>query len=384
MIAIENIEEKYGKEIAMVILCCRVFIKTATAPELEHFVVQAKPNWQKVYELAKAHRIRPIVYETILPLAEVDAGLKKQLKDFFVSHSLYAFQCRQKAMELTSLMRKRGIAIQLYKGTDLSELLYEHLSIREFGDIDFIVKKEDISALAAILKETGYKMEGEALFAQSPEKYLSHQKDIIYYDNNATGLFLYEFHYKPVGSYLATDLSFKDLLPAGWKIGEKLAICDYLSLLTMNHGLVDLYPTLRCVTDIALLLQKCDGSETLHQSPQLKGYYSLNTYLASQIFGVESSISHFSRQSRTEALARKIIHRLFIRKEIRRVPTSAILKTAFLLREGMAEKLKLIKAVVKYTLTPNYNDTPQTAYKHKWLYILSRPLRLLQHAKRHV
>ena len=385
MIPIQDIQQKYGTEMALVLLCCRVFLKTEKSTALGSFIEQHPPDWQTVYELSKTHRIRPIIYETVIAADHLNARFKQQLKQFFLNHSLHAFHCQQKATRMISLMKQHNIPVQLYKGIHLSQQLYNHLSIREFGDMDFIVRKEDIPRLVPVLKENGYKIEGEELFISSQENYLAHQKDIICYDRTQDGTFLYEFHYKPIGSYFATNISFGDLLPPYWKIGHEFSACDYLPLLTVNHGLVDLYPSLRCMTDIAMIMQKCMQDQHYRLDQKLSGYYGLNAYVVKQLFNIDSTTLPFQKDQKfITSLGKKIIQRLLKKNKPGRVPTSAILKASFLLRNGVSEKLKLIKAIIKYILTPNYNDTPQKQFKYKWMYLISRPLRLIQHAKRHV
>ncbi len=385
MISIEHIKQNYSKEVALLLICCRVFLKTAKSSELVLFIEQHQPDLQAVYELAKIHRIRPVVYETLAAADSLSPQLKDQLKQFLLNHSLRSFQCHQKAASMVSLMQQHSIAIQLYKGTHLSQLLYNHLTIREFGDIDFMVRKEDIPRLITVLKETGYQIEGDELLMKSQDDYLSHQRDVICYETTPAGTFLYEFHYKPIGSYLAMDISFGDMLPPNWQIGKEFSACDYLPLITTNHGLVDLYPTLRCMMDIAMLLQQCSESRHYRLCQQLGGYYALNMYIVQQLLNVKTSDLPFpTNSSRTVWLGQKIIRRMLTRKGSERIPTSAIWGTSFLLRAGVHNKLKLLRALINYILTPNYNDAPESRFKYKWLHTISRPIRLFQNAKRHI
>lgn len=385
MIPIENIKRTYDKEVALILLCCRVFLKTAKSSELSIFVEQNPPDWQTVYELSKIHRIRPVVYETIISVDNLNARFKDQLKHFFLNHSLYAFRCQQKAAHMISLMKQHNIPVQLYKGIHLSQLLYNHLSIREFGDMDFIVRKEDIPRLVSVLKENGYKIEGEELFISLKEDYLARQKDVVCYADTPEGTFLYEFHYKPAGPYLSMDISFEDLLPSNWQIGDEFSGCDYLPLVTVNHGLTDLYPSLRCMMDIAVLIQKGTANQHYRIDQKLGGYYALNAYIVKQLFNIDSNTLPFQRnQKLTTSLGKKITHGLLKKKEAVRVPTSTILKASFLLRNGLSEKLKLIKAAIKYMLTPNYQTAPAAQLKYRWVYLLFRPSQLWQYIKRHV
>lgn len=386
MIPIEEIKKESGKEIALLVFCCRVFLKTASPSELSLFIEKCNPDWNMVYELAKIHRIRPIIYETINSAGILNDQVQNQLKSFLLKQNLHAFHCQQRAKEIISLAKASDIPIQLYKGIHLSQRLYNHISIREFSDIDFIVKEEHIAQLISVLKQAGYKIEGEDLFYQSPSRYLAQNKDVICYHNTAYGSFLYEFHYKPIGSYLGINISFEDLLPASWRIEKEFSACDYLSLLTVNHGLIDLYPNLRCITDIASIMQKCvNGGQYYRMPKRLEGYYALNAYLVKQFFNINSSdIITYTNVVLIRKLGEKIIRRLLKRKEAGRIPTSTILKASFLLRKGFSEKLKLSLASLKYILAPNHNDIEDIELKYKWMYIFYRPFRLLQNAKRHI
>ncbi len=387
MMEVDHIKHNHGTEIAALVLCCRVFLKTATQAQLSAFIIKNPPDWEGLYELARIHRIRPLIYETVSKIDNVDSSFKQKLKQFFISHSLRSFQTQQRATQLVSLMKNDQIQIQLYKGIHLSQSLHNHLSIREFGDVDFIVQTEDVPRLIAVLKKSGYNMEGQTIYDSSPEKYMANQKDVICYDKTPDGLFLYEFHYKLIGSYLSMNISFKDLLPDSWRLGSPILPGDYLPLLTVNHGLVDLYPGLRSIVDMAIVTQQCGNkiSEYHRANQHLGGYYALNAYLVKELLNVESS--SFSSQANPQliaALGSKIVNRLLTKKEGKRVSTLTILKTSFLLRQGVTTKIKLIKAIIKYIFTPNYNDEPQTQFRYKWMQLLARPIRLLQHSKRHI
>ncbi len=385
MIPIQDIQQKYGTEMALILLCCRVFLKTEKSTALGSFIEQHPPDWQTVYELSKTHRIRPIIYETVIAADHLNARFKQQLKQFFLNHSLHAFHCQQKATRMISLMKQHNIPVQLYKGIHLSQQLYNHLSIREFGDMDFIVRKEDIPRLVTVLKENGYKIEGEELFISFKEDYLARQKDVVCYADTPEGTFLYEFHYKLTGPYLSMDIFFEDLLTPNWQIGDEFSGCDYLPLVTVNHGVADFYPSLRCIIDIAVLMQKCTTNQHYRLIQKLGGYYALNAYIVKQLFNIDSNQLPFQRnQKLITSLGEKITHRLLKKKETGRVSTSSILKASFLLRDGLSEKLKLIKAAIKYMLTPNYQTAPAKQFKYRWLYTLFTPQRLWQYIKRHV
>lgn len=64
---INIIKDKYNAEIALLILCCRVFLKTADNDQLAAYIKAHNIDWQKVYDLSTIHRIRPVIFKVLFP-----------------------------------------------------------------------------------------------------------------------------------------------------------------------------------------------------------------------------------------------------------------------------------------------------------------------------
>jgi hypothetical protein len=52
-------------EVGFVLLCCRVFVKTAGVEELGVYVREHELDWEVVYEVSGRHRVRPLVYRVL-------------------------------------------------------------------------------------------------------------------------------------------------------------------------------------------------------------------------------------------------------------------------------------------------------------------------------
>lgn len=85
------------------------------------------------------------------------------------------------AQELVSILRAfqvRQVACAPVRGLALAELLYGDITARPMGDIDLLVRKQDVQGVAAILKGLGFeKMEHRPGFAQAFSYTLEFFKD---------------------------------------------------------------------------------------------------------------------------------------------------------------------------------------------------------------
>ena len=109
-----------------------------------------------------------------------------------------------------------------------------------------------------------------------------------------TAPFLYEFPLQAHWFLLRNEYFFWETCsPPYWKIGHEFSACDYLPLLTVNHGLVDLYPTFAydeyCYDKCRNALR--DQHYRLDQ--KLKRLLrNVNAYVVKQLFNI-SNFPHF-------------------------------------------------------------------------------------------
>lgn len=105
--------------------------------------------------LARRHRITPAVYVALKQRAEVSASIQSALDGCFAAH------CRRVlrfSAELAAILRQfsaSGIEAIVYKGPALAQRLYGDSVMREFGDLDFIIRPADVPRARTALQELG-------------------------------------------------------------------------------------------------------------------------------------------------------------------------------------------------------------------------------------
>ncbi|MCH5689065.1 nucleotidyltransferase family protein [Niabella sp. W65] len=123
MILIEDVKSKYGTEIAMVLLCCRLHFNTEKLSSLQHYIDTCEINWDEVIYLSKYHRIEPVVYK-ILSKVDLPAAIASRVKQsqfFLVQNN---FKQALETERIIELLESRGIKCTPYKGVAFSRQFY--------------------------------------------------------------------------------------------------------------------------------------------------------------------------------------------------------------------------------------------------------------------
>lgn len=137
--------------------------------------------WEQIISDATGQGLLPILYrwiktsdERIRPPAHHLEGIKESMWRLGARNVLLA-------EELASILRGfefRGVACAPVRGPALAELLYGDITARPMGDLDLLVRKEDLSRVAETLKGLGFQeMDRRPGFARAFSYTLKFVKD---------------------------------------------------------------------------------------------------------------------------------------------------------------------------------------------------------------
>jgi hypothetical protein len=115
--------------------------------------------WNELFELAENQGVTCYLYyalkqkksEGIIPL-EWQRKIRFQLMHFSVGNLKHLDELE----ELSLLCERNGINVIFLKGSHLAFHVYPSPSLRPMGDIDIIVKEDDIPKMIEVLHESGY------------------------------------------------------------------------------------------------------------------------------------------------------------------------------------------------------------------------------------
>ncbi|SFD79786.1 Uncharacterised nucleotidyltransferase [Chitinophaga sp. CF118] len=349
------IKEKYNPEIALLVLCCRVFLRTADKEMLRTFITDSSINWNKVYNLSALHRIRPVVFNILFHVKElVEQNTYQLFRSFCMNFSSRVFSRKAECDRIIDLLQQRGVSACPYKGLDFSVLLYKDMSLRESSDIDVIIAEKDVSSVVDTLKKEGYTMGTHKFYDRFPEQFHQLHKDVCFNKEGAFGgSFDFEFHFRPVKYRMNTTTSFSQLLGNDYLSPHRIYDHkDYYKLMIYNNGVSDYYPTLRSLLDLASF--KAD--ELDEEAIELKRFDLLRRVLSSHLFNMPVVETYKKDDSNLNYAVNFLLNEL-LKKQV--IKNSDLLRNVYLgirFSKGLKQKWNILLKAIVFFITPNGND----------------------------
>ncbi|WP_343670436.1 nucleotidyltransferase family protein [Chitinophaga sp.] len=369
---VEAISKNYSVEIACVILCCRIFVKTTPAAELEQFVQSHEIDWEEVYRLAALHRVRPIVYR-VLNNNRIPGPALTRFRNYCHALSVFAFERQIESARILQVLREQGIAVKMYKGLDFTRVVYGgDISMREFTDMDFIVDNRQLAALVDVMLSQGYESPSLEYFRRFPTSFFDNRKDITFYKRSPGGrLFSVEFHYRP-DSFINRQLSFKEFLGDDYLDStQPITSQQYYQLMLINHGVRDYYPNLRSLVDMVMLISA--GHKQVPE--QLQRHECLARLLTNQLMNCAAQPVATGYDGSLTKTARIIINYLLT------TSTRSLrdqIYTSVCLNRYSISKFRLLVRFTHFILLPNESDFMTARLPYFQLYYFTKPYRVIK------
>ena len=143
---------------AELLLCCA---RLEAGPEQRDRIEQllaAGPDWARLQQLADRHGLIPLLHRQLTPFSVP----KAVLVDLWHRDELNRRRNQAMAAELLrvlALLQAQGIAAIPYKGPVLAVSVYRDLGLRQFGDLDLLLRAADLAPALALLEGQGYQPE---------------------------------------------------------------------------------------------------------------------------------------------------------------------------------------------------------------------------------
>ena len=144
-------------ELDLLLHCARTCLDSQRIQRVTS-LLQDSLDWATVTQMAFRHGVMPLLYRSLQTTSPslIPPATFGQLQNAFRQNMVRnAFMARE-LVTLLDLFTAHGIMAIPFKGPTLAVLAYGHLSLRQFGDLDFFVPKRDIPRAATILFSHGY------------------------------------------------------------------------------------------------------------------------------------------------------------------------------------------------------------------------------------
>ncbi len=151
---------RINPELELMLCCARTQLDREVSDRRDA-LLQQDLDWESVLHLTSVHRVVPLVFRNLtsappglLParaLEQLQAGYREAIRsNLFLTAEL---------LRLLKLISANGLDVIPYKGPALAEILYGSVCLRQFGDLDILVRKEQVSQAKELLMRNGYRLE---------------------------------------------------------------------------------------------------------------------------------------------------------------------------------------------------------------------------------
>jgi hypothetical protein len=107
--------------------------------------------------LAERHGILPMFYQALEPLRDaIPAEAMRELEQKHQTNLHRALLLSRELIRIVHHLREFKLDVMPYKGPALAEFLYGDIALRQTGDIDLLVRREQFSLVEEALSKIGY------------------------------------------------------------------------------------------------------------------------------------------------------------------------------------------------------------------------------------
>jgi hypothetical protein len=247
----------FSNEFRVLLACCRV--DEASAPS-ERELFEGPLDWEGVLALSDFHGVMPQLHRAINIRRRwnVRAEICAELEARFKENAWKSLRLTAELFRVLDSLRSVGIEAVPYKGPALAETLYGDVAMREYSDLDVLVREEDVIRTKEALRGIGFTPSIQLPAAQE-RAYVATGYEYMF-DGSATKNLL-EIQWNFVPRFFSVDFEMDRILSRCRDVsvsGRTFAGLreEDLLLALCVHGAKHLWKRLCWVRDIAGLLEK--------------------------------------------------------------------------------------------------------------------------------
>jgi hypothetical protein len=165
-------------------------------------------QWDLVFKLASYHRVLPALYARLQNRPDVPGSIQSALRARFFAHCHRAMRFSAELIRIVKHFNAEGIPVIAQKGPVLAQALYGDSVMREFGDLDLLVRPGDVRRACDALRDLGYDKQLDPSPRQEKEYLRSGYEHVF---GRGAERNLVELQWNLLPRFYAVDVSVDDL-----------------------------------------------------------------------------------------------------------------------------------------------------------------------------
>jgi hypothetical protein len=341
-------------------------------------------DWTEIRKFAQRHQVIPLLVSRLDRLGWVHVPQEERefLSNIYLTLSVKNLHQTNHLLQTLSLFDKHSIEILVLKGPSLAVQLYGDLSLRQFSDLDVLIREEDFNQTYDLLKMAGYR-QSITLKSGKLKRLKTSGSDLHFLTNE----YSIELHWGVADHLKLSPIKVQEF----WERVENVQMLDQkisalppdtLLLYLCHHGSNHQWSHLKWIADIAHLVKKYPEQdyELIRKKAISRGFrksLDLGLILAEQVGGAilpDSTKNAIYMDPSVNRLAQQVINKS-LETDYSPGRTSVAL-FFFRLRENYRDWAIYIRNLVFIPRQLDWKvvDLPDILYP---LYFIIRPIRLL-------
>ena len=252
MVNLADCETSTRYEDELLVCCARVSLGPEVSARMEQ-LLRGPLDWQTVLKRAWWHRIRPLTYRHLLAQSpgQVPEPVLEELAKYSEELEHRNQYLESELCKVATLFEDSAIRMLVFKGPTLTRDAYGDLRLRECGDLDLLVHRDDLPQAMEMLESNGF----QSAWNQVDEK---RPRQVFACEFRREGVEL-DLHWDLAPGWHNFHVDFDRLWDGGLPLAadsrfvRKLSAEDSIVVLCM-HGTKHWWERLRWICDIAELV----------------------------------------------------------------------------------------------------------------------------------
>lgn len=150
-----RIDRGFSAELELLLACCS--INKWELADSDVNVLERGIDWSRVLSLAEHHCVLPSVYRALRNnLHLLPPAMRAELQVRYESNARKNLKLTAELFRILDCLGADGISAIPYKGPLLAEVVYGDLALRDFSDLDVLVRASDMPRAKSALQRLGY------------------------------------------------------------------------------------------------------------------------------------------------------------------------------------------------------------------------------------
>jgi Uncharacterised nucleotidyltransferase len=152
-----RLKEFESNEVRLLLACAASTVDAARATRIRELAAR-ETDWNDLVSRARRQSVLPLLFWQLDACCPdlVPAPTLQLLREYFQQNTARNVLLTGELLSFLNALKAQGIAAMPYKGPSLAVSVYGNLGLRQFADLDILIRKADVAAATEVLLDLGF------------------------------------------------------------------------------------------------------------------------------------------------------------------------------------------------------------------------------------